>query len=112
MTRHHVDMCVDDFILLHTEVKLMFRYLTLLRGITVVAAAAILLLTGCSKVSQRNFEKIETGMTYDEVKALIGAPTSCETLFTMQQCVWEDGKKKIDIKLLNDQVVMFSSNNL
>ena len=34
-----------------------------------------LVLTGCSKFTETNLEKIHNGMTVDEVKAIFGSPT-------------------------------------
>lgn len=78
----------------------------------ILACTALLLATGCSKLTQDNYEKIEAGMTYDEVTHVIGEPTSCDSMFTIKQCQWKSGKKIIDIKLLNNKVVIFSAENL
>lgn len=67
---------------------------------------------GCGKLTQDNFDKIKTGMTYEEVTDIIGDPTSCDSMFTAKQCQWKSGDKIIDVKLLNDKVVIFSAQNL
>ena len=44
-----------------------------------VAAAALLLVTACSKLTEDNLQKIHNGMTTDEVKAILGDPTDSQT---------------------------------
>ena len=46
----------------------------------VLALVAALLITGCSRVNQENFLKIEEGMTEEEVIALLGRPTESSSV--------------------------------
>jgi len=46
---------------------------------TLTAVAALLLVTACSRLTEDNLEKVHNGMTTDEVKAILGEPTSSET---------------------------------
>lgn len=70
------------------------------------------LLSGCSKLTPENFDKINAEMGYVQVVELIGEPSRCDTLLIAKSCVWEDGKKKIDIKFVADKVVLTSSSGL
>lgn len=70
------------------------------------------LLNGCSKLTPENFDKIKAEMGYAQVVELIGEPSRCDTLLIAKSCVWEDGKKKIDIKFVADKVVLTSSSGL
>jgi outer membrane protein assembly factor BamE (lipoprotein component of BamABCDE complex) len=44
------------------------------------AALAALMITGCSKVTQENFLKIQEGMSEQEVIALLGTPTESQSV--------------------------------
>ena len=71
-----------------------------------------LAIMGCSKVTQENYDRIKSGMTYEEVKKILGDPTNCESGLGIKSCVWQHGEKKIDIKILADQVIFLTSKNL
>jgi hypothetical protein len=44
--------------------------------VAVIALLICVLLPGCgSKVTQENFDKIQPGMSHDEVRAILGDPT-------------------------------------
>ncbi len=77
-----------------------------------ILAVFVIAVVGCSKVTQKNFDKIQAGMTYTEVETIIGGPTSCDSMLGMKQCTWKSGKKTIDIKFINEKVVLFSGQNL
>ncbi len=42
-------------------------------ALTLTIAFGMFALVGCSKVSQENYDKINTGMTVDEVEAILGS---------------------------------------
>lgn len=75
-------------------------------------AASLLILSGCSKVTKNNYDKIESGMSYDEVVKLIGSPEGCDEAFGITSCEWKSGKARINVKLVSDQVTFTSANNL
>jgi len=70
----------------------------------------ICLLFSCSKISQKNFEKIQNNMTMTEVIALLGEPTSTENInlagLSGTSAVWKDTNGEIDIQFLNSRVVV------
>jgi hypothetical protein len=39
---------------------------------------SILALAGCSRVNKENYDKIEIGMSYEEVDGVLGKPNTCE----------------------------------
>jgi uncharacterized protein YcfL len=45
-----------------------------------VALLAALLITGCSRVTQENFMKIQEGMSEQEVISLLGTPTESQSV--------------------------------
>lgn len=66
-----------------------------------------------SKISQENYEKIQTGMTLEEVKAIIGEPTESKSagiggIVSGTSAVWKGDSMTIDIKFLNDKVQLKS----
>jgi len=76
-------------------------------------AALVVLLTllvGCySKITKENYEKIENGMTLEEVKRVLGEPTELNTLgignlLSGTDAVWKDDGTTITIKFLNEKV--------
>lgn len=70
-------------------------------------------LAGCSgKITPENFDKLNSGMTYEQVQKIIGDPASCESNIGIKSCTWEEGEKNINVKFLADKVFLFSSNNL
>lgn len=69
-------------------------------------------LTACEKVTMENYKKIETGMNYGDVVSILGEPDNCETLFTAKSCQWGSEKRKIDIKFIGDEVVLYASAGL
>ena len=91
-------------------------------------AAAVLLLasfvmvtaTGCSKVTKSNYDKIETDMTLDEVKSILGegtekggvAGTIGDITGSGKVIVWEEGEKSITVTFANDKVLKKLSKGL
>jgi len=76
---------------------------------TLLALLAALLVAACSKVSQENFAKIETGMTEQEVTAILGKPdesTTKASVFTTS--VWRGGDAEITVRFAGGKVVVKS----
>lgn len=76
------------------------------------AAALGLVAAACSKVTVENYDKIKVGMTYGEVKQLLGAPNQCSDVMTVKSCTWGDEKRHVQVSFVADQVVLFNSENL
>jgi hypothetical protein len=73
---------------------------------------ACLLAIGCSKVNQENYNQLKVGMTYSEVTALIGNPSNCDAVMSVQNCIWQDGRKQINVNFVAEKAVLLSSQNL
>ena len=76
------------------------------------------LLLGCaSKITQENFEKIQSGMTQAEVTAILGEPTESSSIglgpFGGTTSTWKDGGRTITIQFVNGKVFakVFSGKN-
>lgn len=79
---------------------------------TVVAMGLLLAMLGCSKLTLENYDKITTGMTYEEVTQLIGAPEQCDDVLGVRNCTWGDEKRSVSVSFVGGQVLLFSSSNL
>jgi hypothetical protein len=77
-----------------------------------ITAAASLLLAACSKVTQDNYDKVESGMSRAEVEAIIGNATKCKEALGAASCVWGDDNKYIKVKFVADIAAIVSSNGL
>lgn len=71
-----------------------------------------LALAACSKLTPENYDRLKLGMSYPEVKAILGDPAACNDLLTVKSCTWGDEKRYISVNFVADQVVLFNSSNL
>jgi hypothetical protein len=76
--------------------------------IAIVAAAVLISSVGCSRITQGNYEKIQTGMTMEQTISLLGEPTSVESInfagISGASATWKNKNATIVIQFLNDQV--------
>ncbi|HEB78801.1 MAG TPA: DUF3862 domain-containing protein [Methylothermaceae bacterium] len=77
-----------------------------------IIALFLLTLTACSKVTRENYQKLELGMSWQEVVQLLGEPDQCEALLNAKSCVWREGDKSITVRFIGDEVILFSSEGL
>ena len=72
----------------------------------------ILVLLSCSKVTEDNFTKITTGMSYAQVTKILGDPTKTQSLkimeFAATNATWKHKGRVISIQFLDDKVKMKS----
>ena len=80
--------------------------------IVLVALMAVALVVGCSKINKDNYDKIEVGMTYDEVEAILGTPDEVTDAIGTKSCVWGKAPQTISIKFVGDKVVFHSAEGL
>lgn len=78
----------------------------LVRG--AIALAAVLLAACGTKLSAENFGRIQTGMTQQEVIAVLGEPTETSSVniagVSGGMATWKDGDTVISVQFLNDKV--------
>jgi len=72
--------------------------------------AAAIFLTACSKLTEANLEKIHNGMSPNEVKAILGSPTSSETssalgLISGTTFIYHTSTSDVRISFVNDKVI-------
>lgn len=74
-----------------------------------LAFAALLLLAACSKVTQENYAKIHTGMTEQEVAAILGSPTESTSSSLLgisgTTSKWSGGGAEITIRFVGGKIV-------
>lgn len=78
----------------------------------VLCGAIGLSASGCSKVTNENYARIETGMDYDEVVAVLGAPDEVTDAMGTKSAVWGRAPKTISVKFIADKVVFRSAKGL
>ncbi|MBN1141624.1 MAG: outer membrane protein assembly factor BamE [Deltaproteobacteria bacterium] len=83
------------------------------RTILVIVAILALTLGGCgSRLTGENLAKVETGMSIQQVEALLGKPTSVETQGALgvegTVYLYKSGKKEVSIIFANGKVIMKS----
>lgn len=74
--------------------------------------AGCVLLAACNKLTVSNFDKLKTGMPYAEVKTTLGAPAKCSEALGLKHCTWGDASRHIDVSFVNDEAVLFTSENI
>jgi hypothetical protein len=77
---------------------------------SLLAVAAFLLLTACSRLTEDNLQKIHNGMTTAEVKAILGDPTSSHTetvpiLGSNTVYSYHTGSSNVNITFVNEKVI-------
>jgi hypothetical protein len=69
-------------------------------------------LAGCSPITLENYEKLKVGMSYAEVKAILGKPDQCSELVVVKQCSWGNEKTGISANFMAEKLVTHSATNL
>ncbi len=80
--------------------------------ITVLLIVVLFFTMGCSRLTMDNYNKIKSGMTYDEVVKILGKPDKCDDVIGMRKCVWGDEKKSITVSFVGDKALLFTANNI
>lgn len=80
--------------------------------VLMVLVGVLLMVVGCSKINRDNYDKIEVGMTYDEVEDILGAPDESRDVLGTRSCVWGETPETISIKFVGDKVVFHSARGL
>ncbi|HKJ08962.1 MAG TPA: outer membrane protein assembly factor BamE [Gammaproteobacteria bacterium] len=78
------------------------------RAVILSVALSMLLVACASKINQDNFSRIHTGMTMEQVQALLGKPTGSSSMalggFSGTSATWKGSDGTITVQFLNDQV--------
>ena len=75
-----------------------------------LALAGLLLLAACSKITQENFDRIQDGMSEQEVSAILGSPTETSSSSILgisgTSSKWTGGGAVITIRFVNGKVAL------
>lgn len=78
-----------------------------------IIALGFFVLTGCSKLSQENFDKLEMGMSLAEIEKHIGTHANCAASLGTQSCIWgNEGGRFVKIRFVAGAAVTFESEKL
>ena len=79
--------------------------------IAVVCGA--LALSACSKLTKENYDKLEMGMSQEEVEAVIGSADNCGKTMGTLACTWGDeNAKHVKIVFMGDKAITFNYEGL
>jgi SmpA / OmlA family len=75
-----------------------------------IAVATLLLVAACSRLTEDNLQKIHNGMTTDEVKAILGDPTSSQTgsalgIVSGTSYIYHTSSSDVKITFVDDKVI-------
>ena len=72
-----------------------------------------LVLSACgSQISLENYNKLQVGQTYDEVKKVIGDPARCDEMLGVRTCIWGDEQRGISVNFVAGKVLLLSARSL
>lgn len=72
----------------------------------------LLLVAACSKVNMESYDQIKTGMSYAEVKKVLGEADTCEEKLANTRCIWGNDDKHIKVNFVADAAVYFDHKGL
>ncbi|MFZ4537312.1 hypothetical protein [Propionivibrio sp.] len=84
---------------------------TLSRMVFLMASGFLLSACG-SQLSIENYNKLQTGQAYEEVRQIIGEPTRCDEMLGVRSCTWGDEKRAINVSFVGGKVLLMSATNL
>lgn len=77
-----------------------------------IGMCLIMVLSACSKLTLENYNKIEAGMSYEDVTSLIGKPEKCNDVMGIRNCTWGDEKRSVNVSFVGGKALLFASKNL
>jgi hypothetical protein len=81
-------------------------------NVRILAAIFVLLLAACSKLTLENYDRLKSGMSYQEVKDILGSPSQCSEVLGVKSCTWGDDKRYIKVNFVGNQVLLFSAEGI
>jgi outer membrane protein assembly factor BamE (lipoprotein component of BamABCDE complex) len=76
------------------------------------AALAGFAAAGCCKLTPENYAKLKPGLSYAEVKTILGDPVRCDDLMGFKSCRWGDDSRSITVRFAGDQILLYSAENV
>jgi len=78
-----------------------------------ILSTSLLVLSGCSKINQENYDKLKMGMSLPEVETHIGNHSECSSALGAQSCLWgSEDSRYIKVRFVAGAAVTFESENL
>lgn len=77
-----------------------------------LALAFVFVTAACSRVTMENYQRLHSGMTYQEIKQILGQPKRCDEAIGLRNCVWGDEQRNITVNFIGDKAVVFASTNV
>jgi hypothetical protein len=74
--------------------------------------AMTLMLAACGKLTEANYAKLKSGMTIDEVEAVMGSADKCDEALGFRSCEWGSEQKYIRVKYMGGKVIALSKRGL
>jgi hypothetical protein len=70
------------------------------------------LAVACGNLTQENYEKINVGMSYQEVEKILGSNPTCDSAMGMKTCTWGTAEKHVKVSFVADKVTLYSAKGL
>jgi len=83
-----------------------------MKSVRYVLAVVLTIGAGCSKLTLENYDQIKVGMSYAEVKQILGDPVKCDEVLGIRSCIWADDARQVNVNLAADRVVVYSAKGL
>jgi hypothetical protein len=74
--------------------------------------AALVLVAACSRLTIENYDRLKVGMTFAEVKQILGDPAKCDEVVGVRNCVWGDDVRNVKVSFAADRVMLLSATGL
>lgn len=79
---------------------------------TAIALSLFVLLVGCNKLTQENYNKLSVGMDRTNVEQLFGKPDNCQNVMMATNCSWTNKEANVQVQFVDNKVVTYFSKNL
>jgi len=80
--------------------------------LAILAISGILLCACGSRVNLDNYNKLKTGQSYSEVKAILGEATNCDEMLAFASVSGATRNVASTVNLVSDKVLLLSAHNL
>ena len=85
---------------------------SIMKRTALLLVATLLLLGGCSRLTKENYDKVESGMKYEEVVKLIGKPDRCSEAIGVTSCVWKSGETEVQATFIGNKLTIITGSDL
>lgn len=68
------------------------------------------MLAACSELNEANFSRLQVGMSFEEVRGILGQPAGCDEALGLRSCRWGDDDRWV--AFVGGRVAVTAANNL